>query len=298
MSVSADGALTFAAPAKVNLYLHVTGRRADGFHTLDSLIAFAGVQDKIKVEAAEGLSLAVDGPFADGIPVGADNLVLKAALGLKDLAGVTAGAAITLTKRLPVASGLGGGSADAAAVLRALMRLWNVEIGEAALMDLAVGLGADVPMCLRGRAAFAGGIGEELTPAPALPEGWLVLVNPLTPVSTPEVFAARQGPYSEPARFTETPGNIRALAELLAARRNDLTVAAESLEPAIGRVLAALEACPGVLLSRMSGSGATCFGLFGEVTQATQAVMGLIHDHPRWWVKAASLEADATRLDR
>ena len=166
--------MSMPAPAKINLYLHVTGRRADGYHELDSLVVFADLGDTVTVAPDHGLRLTIDGPFASALPAGGDNLVLRAARALADAAGVEAKAAIGLTKRLPVAAGLGGGSADAAAALGALAALWGIEAGSEMLEDFARGLGADVPACLGGRPAFVGGIGEALSPAPPLPPAWVV----------------------------------------------------------------------------------------------------------------------------
>ena len=284
--------ITFAAPAKINLYLHVTGRRADGYHELDSLVAFAGVHDTVSVAPAASLSLTVDGPFAAGLDDGGGNLVLAAANALADRTGVSKGAAISLTKRLPVASGIGGGSADAAAALRALMALWSLDIAEPVLMEIGLGLGADVPICLAGHAAFVGGIGERLEPSPDLPEAGVVLVNPLQPLATPAVFKARTGPFSVAARFDRPPADAAELAAVLAERRNDLGAAAVSLCPAIGRVLEVLDACPGALLARMSGSGATCFALFDSVETASAQAGALASAHADWWVAAGRLLSD------
>ena len=192
----APRAVTFPAPAKINLYFHVTGQRADGFHLLDSLVAFADIGDTVAVAPAPDLRVSVHGPLAGQVPPGPENLALRAARGLADVFDVRAGAAITLTKRLPAAAGIGGGSADAAATLRALAALWNVGSDDGALAGLAVRLGADVPVCLAGRASFVGGIGEALMAAPALPPAWLVLANPGATLATGAVFAARSGAFS------------------------------------------------------------------------------------------------------
>jgi 4-diphosphocytidyl-2-C-methyl-D-erythritol kinase len=291
------GGLRFPAPAKVNLYLHVTGKRDDGYHLLDSLVVFAGIGDTLTIAPAEDLSLSVDGPFAAKVPQGSDNLALKAAQALAEAAHVRAGAAIRLTTRLPPAAGIGGGSADAAAVLRALRRLWSVEMDDAAFARLALSLGADVPVCVQGQAAFIGGIGEVITPVPPLPKAWLVLANPGVALATPAVFAARSGPYSPPARFDRAPTTTRELATWLNERRNDLAPPATALQPAIGTVITTLAACPGALIARMTGSGATCFALFDNPDQATEATFALVRAHPAWWVKTGSLESNATRLD-
>ena len=282
------------APAKVNLYLHVVGKRADGYHLLDSLVAFAAVADELTFAPAPDLSLAVDGPFGHGLGAGDDNLVLKAARALAAQVGRTPGAAIRLTKRLPVASGIGGGSADAAATLRGLNRLWNLGLLESTLAPIGLGLGADVPVCLAGVPSFFGGIGDEIASAGPLPRAHVVLVNPGAPLATAAVFRARAqagggATYSQPARWTDAVPDAVALAGLLARRGNDLTGAAIGLLPAIAEVLAALEQQPACLLARLSGSGATCFGLFAERGGAREAAAAIAAAHPDWWVVATTL---------
>src|SRR3954468_6142657 len=184
--------LSECASAKINLHLHVVGRRPDGYHLLDSLVVFAGAADALTVEPSDGLSLAVAGPFAAGLYGEADNLVLRAARALAAHAGVPATGRLVLEKNLPVASGIGGGSADAAAALRLLARFWGVDVGQEALAAIAALLGADVPVCLAGRAAVMSGIGEIRAPAPPMPAAGMVLVNPGVAVSTPAVFRARE----------------------------------------------------------------------------------------------------------
>ncbi len=286
----ADGAAAFA-PAKVNLYLHVTGRRDNSYHTLDSLIAFAGVGDDVAVSSADDLSLTIDGPRAGGVPTGAENLVLRAAVALAEVAGIAPRAAIRLTKRLPAAAGIGGGSTDAAAALLALDRLWGLDLAAPELRSVGLSLGADVPVCLAGRPCFVGGIGEALDPVPPLPACWMVLANPGVATPTAPVFAARRGPFSVADRFAESPRDAAALAALLASRRNDLEAPARELVPAIGDVLAALGAQPGALLARMSGSGATCFALFAGASAARAGAAALAMEHPRWWIAPAPLLA-------
>lgn len=285
-----------AAPAKLNLYLHVVGRRADGYHLLDSLIAFAGAHDTVTAAKADALTLAVEGPFAATLSGEADNLVLRAARALADIAGVRPWAALRLVKRLPVASGIGGGSADAAATLHAVGELWGITHKPGALAKLALALGADVPVCLAGKAAQVGGIGERIDPAKVLPNAPLVLVNPLKPLPTPAVFKARVGPYSKPAPLEASPRDARDLAEALGSRRNDLTDAAIGLVPEIKKILAALEAQPGCLLARMSGSGATCFALFARAEDARAAAAALRADRPGWWVEPSELLSDTSPL--
>jgi len=281
-----------AAPAKLNLYLHVVGRRPDGYHLLDSLVAFADIGDAIAAAPADTLSLAIEGPFAAALdgPRG-ENLVWRAASELARHLGRAPGAALTLTKNLPVASGIGGGSSDAAAALRALTALWQAHPEASALATIAARLGADVPVCLDARTAWLGGIGDRVEPAPVLPPVAIVLANPGTPLPTAAVFKRRRAPFSPPARFAEAPRSPVRLVELLAVRRNDLTAAAIALVPAIGNVLAALEAANGALLARMCGSGATCFALFAAADQAAAAADRLRAAHPRWWVAAGRLLA-------
>lgn len=277
------------APAKLNLYLHVLGRRSDGYHELDSLVAFADVADTVSVRPGEGLSLTIDGPFAPALTgePASDNLVTRAARLLGESVGrFEPGVTITLFKRLPVASGIGGGSADAAATLRALARLWDLGTGHPSLLPVAARLGADVPVCLSGKPAYFGGVGDIVDPAPPPPPCAVVLVNPGIPLSTPAVFRARSGTFSAAARLdgNAAPKDAAAFAGLLSSRRNDLTSPALSLVPEIGPVLEALASTPGCLLARLSGSGATCFALYADPALAGAAAETLSSAHPGWWV--------------
>lgn len=277
------------ARAKVNLYLHVTGRRADGYHLLESLIVFAETGDEIAVAPAADLSLAIDGPFASELGAGPDNLVLRAAEALRHLAGTRGGAAITLTKNLPIASGIGGGSADAAATLSALCTLWGAKPKRMALMDLAASLGADVPVCLDGRPSIVSGIGEEIATVEGLPSAWLLLANPRVATPTPAVFKARTGAFSPSKHWGASPKDFAQFAARLQSCSNDLTEAAISVTPPIRDVLVALASLPGCALARLSGSGATCFGLFPDEHSAKAAEAALRAAEPRWWVAAAAM---------
>jgi 4-diphosphocytidyl-2-C-methyl-D-erythritol kinase len=272
--------LSERACAKINLHLHVTGRRADGYHLLDSLVVFAGAADWLTVEPAEALSLSVTGPFASGLDGEADNLVLRAARALAARAGMRPSGRLVLEKNLPVASGIGGGSADAAAALRLLARFWRIDADKGAL---AGGLGADVPVCLAGRPALMSGIGEILAPAPPLPPAGIVLVNPGVAVSTPAVFRARDGGFSRVAAWPRDGWrDAESLAASLLGTVNDLEAPALRLAPEIGRVLEALRADSRCLLARMSGSGATCFGLYADAAAARLAAEAI--ERPGWWV--------------
>lgn len=273
---------TELAPAKVNLALHVVGRRTDGYHLLDSLVVFPRLGDRLEAEPAAGLSLSIDGPFGLDLDAGPSNLVLQAAL----LLGDGRGAALRLTKALPVASGIGGGSADAAATLRLLARLWDVSLPPAAAV---LRLGADVPVCLAGKACRMQGIGESLSPL-SLPAFWLVLANPGVPVATGAVFAGLASRQNPGLGGIPALGEFAALVAWLAAQRNDLEAPAVAVAPAIGRVLAGLRGQDGCGLARMSGSGATCFGLFAGESAALAAADALRAAEPGWWVTAAPVE--------
>jgi 4-diphosphocytidyl-2-C-methyl-D-erythritol kinase len=276
-----------AAPAKVNLFLHVTGKRADGYHLLDSLAVFAGIADRLAFAPSAGLGLTVTGPFAASLEAETDNLVLRAARMLAAECGVTQSGVLTLDKWLPVASGIGGGSADAAAALRLLCRVWGVSPAEAALDRIASGLGADVSVCLRNRPLRMRGVGERLTPAPALPPCGLVLVNPGVPLATAPVFRARAGDFSPEAVLPEGWDTAREMAGTLKGLANDLEAAAIGLVPAIRDVLSGILGTRGCLLARMSGSGATCFGLFGTPGEAEAAAAVLTR--PGWWCWGGAL---------
>lgn len=291
------------APAKINLFLHVVGRRESGHHSLDSLVAFTDVGDALAVDHPDGadpetLSLSVDGPFGTALAraAGDDNLVLKAARLLRKEAGIGRGAKLRLLKRLPLASGIGGGSADAAAALRALARLWGVQLPRERFDDIALKLGADVPACFASRPARMEGIGERLTPM-QLPDVGVLLANAGTPLATAHVFDAYAKLHEETAtpyrrRLPMIPAfaDGRVLAEWLdQATDNDLTEAAAGLEPAVAETLIALSEVPGSLLVRMSGSGATCFALFDDSEAAARGARWLSVKRPKWWIAATSL---------
>lgn len=271
------------APAKINLTLHVTGRRDDGYHMLDSLVMFADIGDRVTARRADETTLELVGPMAEGTPPGDDNLVLRAAR----MMGVTAH--ITLEKTLPVAAGIGGGSSDAAATLRALSSLTGKPIP-----DEILPLGADAPVCCAAPSGVArmSGVGEQVTPLPGLPELHAVLINPNIPVMTTEVFrrlAKRDNaPMPDPM-----PSGIEAaeLIEWLKEQRNDLQEPAIACEPVIEQVFSTLAVTPGCMLTRMSGSGGTCFGIYADAETAASAAGRLQESHPGWWVVATRLNA-------
>ncbi|GAB4229038.1 MAG: 4-(cytidine 5'-diphospho)-2-C-methyl-D-erythritol kinase [Kiloniellaceae bacterium] len=291
--VALSGEITEQAWAKINLNLQITGRRPDGYHELESLVVFAEVGDILTLSRLEGheVELSIDGPKAGPLLGESDNLVLRAARGLARACGSGAGAAMTLTKNLPVASGIGGGSADAAAALRGLSRLWSLELPPAEMAALALTLGADVPVCLDSRPVVMSGIGEVLEPVPALPPLWFVLVNPGVAVSTAQVFAGREGAFARVREPRLPPLALTALIDWLAARPNDLEAPARRLAPAVDGVLSALAEVPDCLLARMSGSGATCFGLFEDEAAARRAAEALALRNPDWWVVPALVRA-------
>ncbi|WP_431297596.1 4-(cytidine 5'-diphospho)-2-C-methyl-D-erythritol kinase [Tabrizicola sp. BL-A-41-H6] len=270
------------APAKINLTLHVTGRRADGYHLLDSLVVFAGVGDQVSLRRSDMLDLTITGPRAAALQADDDNLVQRAA---RVMGG---GVEITLDKVLPVSSGIGGGSADAAATLRAIARLTGQALPDAGEV---LRLGADVPACLAGRPLRMTGVGEGLQPLAALPDVWLVLVNPGVSVSTPEVFRVMDA-RANPAMPDPLPPfpTFAALVGFLRTQRNDLEAPALRLAPVIGEVLASLATTPGCQLARMSGSGATCFGLFSTATEAAEAARLLRRAQPGWWIAEAPVQ--------
>jgi 4-diphosphocytidyl-2-C-methyl-D-erythritol kinase len=280
------GAAVRSAHAKVNLWLNVVGRRPDGYHLLDSLVAFVDLADTLDVRPSDRLSLELAGPQAAGLAADPDNLVLKAARLLADRADVAPRVTIRLGKHIPVAAGLGGGSADAAAALRALSELWRVALPEEELFDLAASLGADVPMCLAGRTALVSGIGERLQPAPALPPAAILLVNPGAPLPTRDVFEARRGPFSTAVPVTQPWRNLPELVTALVRRGNDLSDAAISLRPAIAEVLTFLHNSRGARYAAMSGSGATCFALYDSLDAAQRASASM---PPAWWHHAGTL---------
>ena len=285
------------APAKVNLALRIVGRHPDGYHLLDSIVTFADIGDRLRLARAHVFSLEITGPFAAALTTDADNLVSRAAAAMvarwPDRFGPVR---IHLEKNLPVASGIGGGSADAAATIRAMMRLFSFEPPRDELLALALELGADVPVCLEGQPCRMSGIGERLRPILDIPSLPAVLVNPSVAVSTAEVFS-RLGlapgeetgvaPLSVPPLDRDADATVRWLASI----GNDLEAPACAIAPRIGESLTALRALPGVVLARMSGSGATCFALCESMRAASAAADLLRATHPSWWIRETCFES-------
>ncbi len=281
------------APAKINLYLHVGGVRDDRLHELASLFVFTTDGDEITASIADQLSLNITGPFAHALsefPV-TDNLVFQAAQNLKQLVGVNKGAALKLNKNLPVAAGIGGGSADAAAALRALIKLWDIDISGEELTKLAFSLGADVPACLSKNPVFVSGAGESIETAHCVPPLWVCLINPRVETPTGPIFQAFDVDNPTPAvpvqMDVSIEENVTAFFEALQATSNDLEAAAAKFLPAINDVTAYLRSQKGCLLARMSGSGATCFGLFENREQAAAAATNALETG--WWALATNI---------
>ncbi|HZP76680.1 MAG TPA: 4-(cytidine 5'-diphospho)-2-C-methyl-D-erythritol kinase [Pseudolabrys sp.] len=285
------GACPEAARAKVNLSLRVLGRRDDGYHELESLVAFADIGDTLTLTPGRALSLDIDGPLAGLCGAPANNLVLKAAAALAmqvDDVTLEFGRFI-LTKELPVAAGLGGGSADAAAALRLLALTNGLLSDDPRLRIAAATIGADVPVCLASRARVMRGVGEQLGPVLDIGALPALLVNPGVALATKDVFAALRLALPSDVKTAEVPSSRAALVAWLAENGNDLEPPAMMLQPVIADVLAALRALPRCCLARMSGSGATCFGLFESAADADAAAKALQAKQPAWWVRATTL---------
>jgi len=277
------------ASAKINLTLHVLGRRADGYHELESLVAFADLADALTLQPGGDAALEISGPFAAACGPLAGNLVLKACGALRErVAGLMAGRFL-LEKNIPVAAGLGGGSADAAAALRLLARSNGLAPGDARLAAAALAVGADVPVCLEPHARIMRGVGEELSAPLGLPPLAALLVNPGVALATRDVFAKFSGGPAGKTPLTGVPRAPAALLEWLGQHGNDLTPSAIACVPAIAGVLSAISALPGVRLARMSGSGPTCFALFTSPAEATAAAQRLKAERKDWWVAPATI---------
>jgi 4-diphosphocytidyl-2-C-methyl-D-erythritol kinase len=292
-----SGPLVVAAPAKVNLFLHVGDKRADGYHDLQSLVAFTAFGDEISLFHDDVFSLSLSGPFADQLSGGEDNLALQAGKLLAKKIGTGRGARIKLRKNLPVASGLGGGSADAAAVLRGLMGLWRLDANRKSLLETAELLGADVPACVVGGTSWMEGKGERVHPLPPLPKTGVLLVNPGVQIATTSVFAALRSHRGLAMQPPQSPfPDARALVRFLRGTTNDLELPAQTIAPVVADVLQELNALPDALFARMSGSGATCFALFVDDEGSSTAASMLRNRHPSWWITETTFFDTASDL--
>lgn len=287
LSVVNSGVGARLAPAKINLALHIVGRRSDGYHELESLAVFTRFGDRIEAGLADGDELVVTGKYAAGVPLDDGNLIVRAREALRSRFGAAATppVRISLEKNLPVASGIGGGSSDAAATLRVLLDVWKLSMEEAELARVGLALGADVPMCLAAQPLVARGIGEDLEAIADFPSLGLVLVNPCVAVSTAEAFAGLQKRDNDKLPPLPRAIDFHSLRGWLEATRNDLEPVARTLRPEVGRALAALKRADAGFV-RMSGSGATCFGLFETGNVAKRAAAAIRARHPDWFVAA------------
>ena len=289
MPSSTRNIVTIAAPAKVNLYLYVTGKKEDGYHEIDTVVVFTALHDVVSVVPHHSLNLEQEGPFSSYLSEKREtNLVHRAAKALAELVGIPSKASITLHKAIPVAAGLGGGSADAAATLRALCQLWKVEPDKDKLAALALSLGADVPVCLMGVNSHVRGIGEIVKPLPNFPNRMdMVLVNPNIPLPTKSVFEAFQGPYKAPETIPSlTTTNPKSVTTALGRFSNDLTKPARTLCPVIDEILFTLSESEGCYFARLSGSGPCCFGLFDDPRTAAISASRISRIKTDWWVEA------------
>ena len=281
------------APAKLNLTLHVTGRRADGYHLLNSLMVLTDIEDVIEIQPSPALQFHMTGQTSAALAhEHDDNIVIKAAKLVAEAAGVSPDIAISLEKNIPVGAGLGGGSADAGAMLRLLKAYWQPDISESKWLEIALKLGADVPFCYHNQAALIEGIGEKITDVPKINAVWAVLINPCKPLSTQQVFAHGIEKFTSPN--TIPPLNWQNKAEFIAylnSTKNDLEASAIGLMPEISKILDVLKQQDKLLLARMSGSGATCYGLFDDLEAAKEAEKKIKAANSDWWVKLTALRS-------
>lgn len=288
--------LTIFAPAKINLFLHVTGKTDNNYHTLDSLINFADIGDEITIEPASQFSFDIDGPYAGYFNADAQkstdestNLVVKAVFAMAQKFERLPDFKITLTKNLPIASGMGGGSSNAAATIWGLLEWWNIPTNTDDLPELFLKLGADVPVCYYSQPARMQGIGDLVTPVPDMPELDILLINPGKPCPTEKVFAGITPPYSEKITFPPHFKSTHALIEFLSHQRNDLTPAASNIVSEINEILPLIQKQKGCALARLSGSGATCFGIFENADTAKEAEIKIREQNPDWWIRTGTL---------
>jgi 4-diphosphocytidyl-2-C-methyl-D-erythritol kinase len=284
-----NAVLVERAPAKINLTLHVLARRPDGYHELESLVAFADLADTLTFEPGEETGLAVTGPYAGACGAHADNLILKAFAALRERVSVLIGGRFLLEKNLPVAAGIGGGSSDAAAALRLLARANALALDDARLFSAARAVGADVPVCLDPRARIMRGIGENLSKPIVMPRMPALLANPGVPLSTRDVFAKLSLDGARTKTLTDLPSGFDGMVTFLREHGNDLTAPAIACAPIVDEMLNALNALPGARLARMSGSGSTCFALFSSEMEALAAAERMRKERSAWWIWPTTL---------
>lgn len=283
--------ISYLARAKINLDLLITGRRDDGYHALDSLVVFADYGDVISVRPAQNLNLSITGPFAEGLMAERDNIIFRAARLLQDKFDIQQGAEIKLVKNLPVSSGIGGGSADAAATLHALRQLWNIA-DNTDLSGLALSLGADVPVCMASETTQMRGLGEKLRPVTLKFPLYLLLVNPGATVSTADIFrtrAKRKAIFSLPRILPDEIATFAQLNDFIKCGGNDLEYDACVAMPEIKKVLAEIRKYDDCMAAGMSGSGATCFGIYSSIEAAQRQATSISGDFPDWWVRPVSV---------
>ena len=282
--------ISFLAPAKINLYLHVLNKLDTGYHTLDSLVIFSDFSDQVDVWPSNQIELEIKGPFATALTNGSQNIVLRAAKELQAYLGVSFGAKIVLNKKIPVAAGLGGGSSDAAATIKALLKLWRVDFEKRDISVMALELGADVPVCLFSQPSFVGGVGEKIYPILSFPPVHIVLINPRIEVPTGQIFSNYKGPFNQSARFEIAPKTAEELVRFLKDKgSNDLVKPAIEIAPEIEMALNFLNSDVNCKFANMSGSGATCFGIYLNFFHANEAFKKCKKAYPNWWAVSTKL---------
>jgi 4-diphosphocytidyl-2-C-methyl-D-erythritol kinase len=288
--------LNLTAPAKINLSLHITGKRDDEYHLLESLVVFSHFGDELTVSEDDRIHLEIVGNFSQSLlkENEADNLAMRAAFALRHYARIQKGAHIALHKRIPVGAGLGGGSADAAATLRALRRLWKIDCGDDILQQIAATLGSDVPVCVGSETSWMCGVGEKLSSCHLGFAPGIVLVNPRISLPTKDVFAAYMADYSHPGAMPSHIYDMQALMGYMMASHNALQQPAITIQPVIAEILASIASSPSCRISRMSGSGATCFGLYDNEAMAIEAANHIRKEHSGWWVMASHIAPKAS----
>jgi len=294
--LSKENSFKVFAPAKINLFLHLTRKRRDGYHELQSLISFADIGDYISIEPADSFSFNIDGDFSANFieneqkaHLDCSNLVVRAARALSQLSNQALKVKITLTKNLPLAAGLGGGSSDAAAAIWGLQQFWGIESNEKYLLPLMIKLGADVPVCFNCQTSLVEGIGETLLPVNQIEEIPILIINPLISCPTQDIFLRHNGIFNKKINLPEYFESVFGYIDFLKSTNNDLYQPATQLIPEIGNIINAMEAQESCLLARMSGSGASCFALFETIEQANQAKLAILDENPDWWVKTGWL---------